>query len=151
MRHSHFFLIFLILFSSCSREIADYDFGKFEYDDPFYGISEEYRPEFLKKTLEYPPFSWFTDDSTYQSAYLFHVEFNEECVRDKEPVEFCITDPAGNVINYLSIECEGKVTHNGFSTFTLILYKKTFIFLLMLRLRLGIVLLQEISSSIGKL
>ena len=114
MRHSHFFLIFLILFSSCSREIADYDFGKFEYDDPFYGTSEEYRPEFLKKTLEYPPFSWFTDDSTYQSAYLFHVEFNEECVRDKEPVEFCITDPAGNVINYLSIECEGKVTHNGF-------------------------------------
>ena len=114
MRHSQFFLIFLILFSSCSREIADYDFGEFEYDDPFYGISEEYRPEFLKKTLEYPPFSWFTDDSTYQSAYLFHVEFNEECVRDKEPVEFCITDPAGNVINYLSIECEGKVTHNGF-------------------------------------
>ena len=104
----------ILVFSSCGRNYADYDFGEFEFKDPFCGIEEEYRPEFLKKTLEYPPFSWFMEDSTYNEAFLFHVEFNEECVRDKSPVEFCITDKDGNVINCLSIECEGKVTHNGF-------------------------------------
>ena len=104
----------ILVFSSCGRNYADYDFGEFEFKDPFCGIEEEYRPEFLIKTLEYPPFSWFMEDSTYNEAFLFHVEFNEECVRDKSPVEFCITDKDGNVINCLSIECEGKVTHNGF-------------------------------------
>lgn len=104
----------ILVFSSCGINYADYDFGEFEFKDPFCGIEEEYRPEFLKKTLEYPPFSWFMEDSTYNEAFLFHVEFNEECVRDKSPVEFCITDKDGNVINCLSIECEGKVTHNGF-------------------------------------
>ena len=37
------------------------------------------------------------EDSTYNEAFLFHVEFNEECIRDKSPVEFCITDKDGNV------------------------------------------------------
>ncbi len=103
----------ILVFSSCGRNYANYDFGEFEFKDPFCGIEEEYRPKFLKKTLEYPPFSWFMEDSTYNEAFLFHVEFNEECVRDKSPVEFCITDKDGNIINCLSVECEGKVTHNG--------------------------------------
>lgn len=108
------YIVFAVLvFTSCGRNNADYYFGEFEFNDPFYGIKEEYRPEFLKKTLECPPFSWFMDDSTFNEAYLFNVQFNEECIRDKSPVEFCITDKDGNIINCLSVECEGKVTHNG--------------------------------------
>lgn len=114
MRTLLYITISIVLFSSCGRDLSDYDFGEFEFHDPFKGIAEGYRPEFLVKSLRYPPFCWLTDDSINRKAYLFHVNFNEECIRDKESVGFCVVDNSGNLINCLSIICEGKETHNGF-------------------------------------
>ena len=31
----------ILVFSSCGRNYADYDFGEFEFKDPFCGIEEE--------------------------------------------------------------------------------------------------------------
>lgn len=113
MRKLLYIIGIVLLCSSCTRERAAYDFGVFEFDDPFYGISKEYRWSVLEKSLEYPPFSWFVDDSINYTTYKFNAEFNDECVKFKTPVDFAIADSNRNVIKGVVIDCDGVVTTNG--------------------------------------
>ena len=64
-------LLTSIFICSCSDDFTTpiYDLGSKTFDEPFVGLLKN-RPSILEKSLEYPPFSWFTSDTVYSEKIL---------------------------------------------------------------------------------
>lgn len=106
-------LLTSIFICSCSDDFTTpiYDLGSKTFDEPFVGLLKN-RPSILEKSLEYPPFSWFTSD-TVLFRKDFEVTFNEECLRSKTEVTFYMTDSLNQMYKGADIFYNGKKIENS--------------------------------------
>lgn len=69
------------------------NFGKEEFKEPFVGLLKS-KPEFLRKTLDWPVFKSLKSDTVALTKY-FDVEFNEESLRSESKAIIFFTDTLG--------------------------------------------------------
>ena len=103
--------VFLFACSKKTEEYPMFDFGKAKFNEPFVGLLK-LKPTLLVKSLEYPPFSWFTSDTVYLEK-KYEIAFNEECLRSNSSVTLQLTDSIGKPFDNISIYYNDEFTEDG--------------------------------------
>ena len=97
-------------------ELADcqLDFGQGEYEEPFVGVLKQ-KPEILRKSLQFPPYSWLAPDTLVLKKELA-IDFNEEAIRSKSTATVSLVDSAYNPIQNLQLYINNDPVSKGMFT-----------------------------------
>lgn len=119
MKRWNYYLVFLLgisfsLFSCSSSEeeaLPWFDFGEATYDEPFVGLLKS-RPEFLVKSMQYPPYSWVAPDTVTFTKDL-DITFNGECIRSKTEAVIQFRNSSYVAFDGITLESNGDLCENG--------------------------------------
>lgn len=117
MKKLFYTLLVVCSLSACGdtdyAELADcqLDFGQGEYEEPFVGVLKQ-KPEILRKSLHFPPYSWLAPDTLVLKKELA-IDFNEESIRSKSTATISLVDSSYNPIQNLQLYINNNPVSKG--------------------------------------
>lgn len=98
----------MLLLISCRKQndtASTLDFGTHGFKEPFVGILKNH-PSILEKSLNYPPFSWFTSDTVVVKKTI-EIEVNDEFLRGNVDSKFAFVGVDGQPFTGVTILLNG--------------------------------------------